>query len=280
MFDAWNIVAGAVRAAGGDLVFEWPAHNLLWKQKCVKKMINRFKLGKVYFNGCMFGLPSIQGNYLFKLWMSCSTMPQIRKFKRTCSHTHKHDTTRGENATLSAYYTWEMTDLAHECFHERAATVQLKAIKPETKKHDTKEASVPDSREPEWFDTEPGELYYVRNQQMTNTVCDQEVQTSDFNHSIHSQPRTARPFVTQTESDAEDEKSFRAAGAKQTIKNTRRLDIDLLNDDWIVDSGRPRDLVGKRLAKPWREFVARAPTVSFNTVAGKSSKPTRFCSCV
>ena len=75
-----SIAAAAAAAAavqvGGDLIFEWPAENMMWRLPCIDAMCSLYRLIPVTVNGCMVGLTDSSPEHrpLFKPWTLMTTV--------------------------------------------------------------------------------------------------------------------------------------------------------------------------------------------------------------
>ena len=128
MFRNFRFLARVVVAHGGDVVFEWPAYNHLWKQSSVISMINELNMQRAVFHGCQLGLVSVK-NWLpiKKPWAFETAIPQIVEAFQPlkCPGDHMHDPYAGWDTNVSGFYTWQMTDKMHECFLERMHEVKI-----------------------------------------------------------------------------------------------------------------------------------------------------------
>ena len=77
-------LAREVTAKKGRLIFEWPAHNRLWRQALVVNMEREFKMQRVRFDGCALGLASDDGALVHKPWAFSTNCPLIREAFAAC----------------------------------------------------------------------------------------------------------------------------------------------------------------------------------------------------
>ncbi len=125
---ALMILLKAIKRVGGDYIHEWGAANSLWKEESAVEMIEFMELSRVYFDGCAVNLRatsgSRKGDLIQKPWAFRTTIPEIirefGKLKCSCPRVKGfHARCSAQNASDSARYTWEMTDLIHKCLLER-----------------------------------------------------------------------------------------------------------------------------------------------------------------
>ena len=112
-------LAHVVRKQGGRIGFEWPDHNALWREPCVKSMIKVFGLKRVRFDGCKVGLVSDKGNPILKPWAIETDCPQLRAAfaGRKCDKKnpkHVHDACAGRETAKTGNYTDEMASMIHQ----------------------------------------------------------------------------------------------------------------------------------------------------------------------
>ena len=85
----------------------------------------KYEMVKYNCDGCMFGVLDKDGNLLQKSWTiasSCQSLAKLQQYKRTKDH--QHGQSRGAALKRAESYTYEMTDLIHECFSEFADSMK------------------------------------------------------------------------------------------------------------------------------------------------------------
>ncbi len=116
------ILAKAVMDKRGDIVFEWPAYNRLWKQPETMAMVREFKLDMVKLHGCALGLTDTQGVPIKKPWCFATSIPEVVKAfsVRLCDGSHEHAVCTGPVLKNTENYSDEMARVVHKCIHARA----------------------------------------------------------------------------------------------------------------------------------------------------------------
>ena len=121
----FRALARVVAERRGDIIFEWPTGNLLWKQYAVQKLVKRHSLEQVNFHGCMLGVQTPEGVPIKKPWTFRTTVPQIVASFGTkrCSaqEGHQHANLEGKAKQLeqTAFYPPAFADLVHQCLKAR-----------------------------------------------------------------------------------------------------------------------------------------------------------------
>ena len=59
-------------------MFEWLAHNLLWKEPPAVAMEKEFKMQRVRFGGCALGLRASAGAQIRKPWAFSTNSPTVQ----------------------------------------------------------------------------------------------------------------------------------------------------------------------------------------------------------
>ena len=88
-------------------------------------MIEKYKLKKRDFNGCMVGLTSTSGWPMLKPWtIRTSLDTMLEQFDGLlCNGTHRwHQPVQGKETAATSYYPWGLTDRAHNAWRQDAKT--------------------------------------------------------------------------------------------------------------------------------------------------------------
>ena len=97
-----------------------------WKNYFVHDFLMKYEMVKYNCDGCMFGVLDKDGNLLQKSWTvasSCQSLAKLQQYK-WCTKDHQHGLSRGAALKRAESYTYEMTDLIHECFSEFADSMK------------------------------------------------------------------------------------------------------------------------------------------------------------
>ena len=92
-----------------------------WKNYFVHDFLMKYEMVKYNCDGCMFGVLDKDGILLQKSWTiasSCQSLAKLQQYK--CTKDHQHGQSRGAALKRAESYTYETTDLIHECFSEFA----------------------------------------------------------------------------------------------------------------------------------------------------------------
>ena len=138
LMDSLYDLCGELKKVGGDYLHEWGSGNALWKDEKALKIFRLMNTSRVNFDGCALGLKSSSGKPIQKPWAFETTIPQIlpafaamRCICPDIPNDKKHDRCKGTDAAQSAYYTWPMVDLLHQCFSLRTLELMEAAATPE-----------------------------------------------------------------------------------------------------------------------------------------------------
>jgi len=122
-------LAEQIDNGGGIIAWEWPTVCTWWKRREVVRIVKKFRLVKVDFNGCMLGLKSPKGNPIFKKWTVATNSPEIVDALSGCK-CHRvgdklscgavqHEHARGQVTKLTYFYPHGMTDKIHKALNVR-----------------------------------------------------------------------------------------------------------------------------------------------------------------
>ena len=85
-----------------------------------KALIEKHRLQKVDFHGCMFGLRTPSGELMRKAWTVVTNCPEIIEALRIarCDRSHTHAHIEGKLTYMSGFYPKEMARAIHECLRK------------------------------------------------------------------------------------------------------------------------------------------------------------------
>ena len=110
---------------GGEVAFEWPRFNRLWKLKEVKNMMRDLKLQLAHFDGCALGLRLKSGVPIKKPWTIATTSKHIADelVRHRCpgKHAHPyHETVTGAELESTGYYNIHLAAALHRGWRRAA----------------------------------------------------------------------------------------------------------------------------------------------------------------
>ena len=113
---------------GGLIAFEWPRGCMYWHWRRVKAFIERHKLIQCNFDGCQYGLPSINpstlGKPIMKPWRICTNMSSLQPLlSARCKREHKHVTCQGMDTKPSEDYTPAIAEAIHNAWRQHTNTL-------------------------------------------------------------------------------------------------------------------------------------------------------------
>ena len=113
-------VATSCISRGGQVAVEWPRSCAYWRRRQVKTALTRWGCLPYKFDGCMYGLASVQarsaGKPLKKPWTIASNCATFHRLCRACDSTHQHAPIQGKDTRLTEGYTPELVATIHDCW--------------------------------------------------------------------------------------------------------------------------------------------------------------------
>jgi len=135
------VVARAVRAKGGRVAMEWPRFCDGWKERALIRLAAELGFYSALSDGCQFGVMSSSGLPLKKPWRFDTTDRSLRKVlnQKRCPGNHKHGVCRGDDATQSGHYTYQLASTILACWYSRIFTMVYEEVGVDEDKDDEEE---------------------------------------------------------------------------------------------------------------------------------------------
>ena len=116
---------------GGYIMFEWPAHNRLWREPPVAAMEREFKMQRVRFEGCSMCLTTLDGTKILKPWALSTKCPKVREkpaqYRCNGKHEHAKDLS-GKDLRNTGFYTPALARLVHECIQASRLSIRKQGL--------------------------------------------------------------------------------------------------------------------------------------------------------
>ena len=104
--ETFGRLADQTAEAGGVIAFEWPTGIEGWALEQLVAIIDRHKLVKVHFHGCMLGLVTPEGVPMRKAWTVATNCEELRATLAAarCNGKHSHQKKEGKPTELSGLH--------------------------------------------------------------------------------------------------------------------------------------------------------------------------------
>ena len=104
------------------IAFELSRNCKYWGWPMVRKFLIEHSMSMHHFDGCMLGVLGNNDLPMKKGWTIAGNFKELSKLDSfKCDGTHTHAESRGKSLKLAENYTFRLTDLLHDCFHEAAS---------------------------------------------------------------------------------------------------------------------------------------------------------------
>ena len=123
IWKCFEVVADECISSGGKIAIEWHRSCLYWHFKPVKKFIEKHSLLKTRFDGCMYGLTSIQrstyGWPLKKGWTVMTNCVNIvNDLNLRCDGSHHHALVQGQDTKRTEGYSKDIVLTVHKAWQD------------------------------------------------------------------------------------------------------------------------------------------------------------------